>query len=72
MSNLCTISVKSRDAALFDEFVTLCQVVKSAYDAAEQLVHVGTSTSALDQAARQVIQESGYGEYFTHSTGHGV
>lgn len=32
----------------------------------------GTSAGEVDRAARKVIQEAGYGEFFTHRTGHGL
>ncbi|HAS38310.1 MAG TPA: hypothetical protein DCS04_06900, partial [Ruminococcaceae bacterium] len=32
----------------------------------------GVKCSDADKAARDVITEAGYGEYFRHSTGHGV
>lgn len=32
----------------------------------------GTALSDVDKAARDVIEKAGYGEYFVHSTGHGV
>lgn len=32
----------------------------------------GLPCAAADKAARDVISAAGYGEYFTHSTGHGV
>ena len=30
------------------------------------------SAKEVDALAREVIQEAGYGEFFTHSTGHGI
>ncbi|MCH7978955.1 MAG: M24 family metallopeptidase, partial [Acidobacteria bacterium] len=39
---------------------------------AEQAVRVGVPCSAVDKAARRVLERHGYGRYFTHSTGHGV
>ena len=39
---------------------------------AEQAVQVGVPCSAVDKAARKVLERHGYGRYFTHSTGHGV
>jgi Xaa-Pro dipeptidase len=32
----------------------------------------GASCAAVDKAARDVIEKSGYGQYFTHRTGHGI
>lgn len=32
----------------------------------------GVAAKTVDNAARSVIQKSGYGEFFVHSTGHGV
>ncbi len=32
----------------------------------------GAPCAAVDQAAREVIRQAGYGEYFTHRTGHGI
>ncbi|AKK11200.1 M24 family metallopeptidase [Corynebacterium uterequi] len=33
---------------------------------------VGTELTRVDAACRDIIAEAGYGEYFVHSTGHGV
>ncbi|MBI3409347.1 MAG: aminopeptidase P family protein [Planctomycetes bacterium] len=35
-------------------------------------IRPGVKTGAVDAAARGVIEEAGYGDYFTHSTGHGI
>ena len=32
----------------------------------------GTPLTDVDAAARDVINDAGYGEYFVHSTGHGI
>ena len=32
----------------------------------------GVTGQAVDQAARDVIEDAGYGEYFIHRTGHGL
>jgi Xaa-Pro aminopeptidase len=40
--------------------------------AAEETVKEGVQCSAVDGAARRVLQRHGYAQYFTHSTGHGV
>jgi Xaa-Pro aminopeptidase len=44
-------------------------------DAQEQSVQaatVGTACAAVDAAARRVIAEAGYGDFFVHRTGHGI
>jgi len=33
---------------------------------------IGTTCEDVDRAARQVIDDAGYGEYFIHRTGHGI
>lgn len=37
-----------------------------------EAIEVGKSFAQIDQAARGVIERAGYGQYFTHSTGHGT
>ena len=48
------------------------KAVLEAQKEAEQAVQVGVPCSAVDKAARRVLERHGYGSYFTHSTGHGV
>lgn len=48
------------------------EVVRQANEAARNLVKPGVLFSELDKAARQVIEEAGYGEYFTHRLGHQI
>jgi len=48
------------------------RAVLEAQTEAEQTVRAGVKCSAVDKAARAVLDRYGYGEYFTHSTGHGV
>lgn len=49
-------------------------IVKQARDAATDLVRNKTSIQGweVDQAARDVIDAAGYGEYFVHRTGHNI
>jgi Xaa-Pro aminopeptidase len=35
-------------------------------------VRPGIKAEEIDQAARRVIEEAGYGAYFIHRTGHGL
>ncbi|HZV04930.1 MAG TPA: Xaa-Pro peptidase family protein [Gemmataceae bacterium] len=46
-------------------------VVLQAQEAALRTVRPGVSTRAIDAAARSVIAEAGYGEFFGHGLGHG-
>ena len=48
------------------------QVVLDAQQAALDLAAAGKTGRELDESARQVIEDAGYGEYFPHSLGHGV
>jgi Xaa-Pro aminopeptidase len=47
-------------------------VLVAAQEAGVQAATVGTSCEAVDAAARAVITDAGYGEYFVHRTGHGI
>ncbi len=47
-------------------------LVLAANQAAIAAAGPGVSASAVDQAARDVIESAGYGEYFMHRTGHGL
>lgn len=44
--------------------------VKAAGDAAKSMIKPGVPLRDIDAAARQVIGEAGYGDYFTHRLGH--
>ena len=48
------------------------EVVLMANAAARAAIRPGTPAGVIDQTARAVIEEAGYGEYFTHRTGHGL
>lgn len=54
------------------ELEKIAQFVAEANAAARQAVKPGIPASAVDQAARQVITQAGYGEFFIHRTGHGL
>jgi Xaa-Pro dipeptidase len=55
-----------------DEYLRVHEIVRQARLAGEQAARVGAPCSAVDRAARQVIEEAGYGPYFVHRTGHGI
>ena len=50
----------------------LYEIVKKAQEKAVQAVKPRAEAKAIDAAARNVIEEVGYGEYFVHGLGHGV
>ncbi len=54
------------------EFVHIYNSVKAANAAAKEIARPGVTGSELDRAARETIEESGYGSYFIHRTGHGL
>lgn len=43
-----------------------------AQEAALKAVKIGVKAKEIDKAARDVIDKTGFGNYFVHSTGHGV
>ena len=48
------------------------ETVRQAEQAAIDLVRPGVKAMELDKAARDVISNAGYGDYFTHRLGHGL
>ena len=50
----------------------LLETVVAAGDAARAMLKPGVKQSDLDAAARKVIKDAGFGEYFTHGLGHPV
>lgn len=47
-------------------------IVLKAQQTAISKAKVGMKASRIDKIARDIIEKSGYGKYFVHSTGHGV
>ncbi|MEV0237290.1 Xaa-Pro peptidase family protein [Nonomuraea sp. NPDC050786] len=54
------------------EFAAYYEVLRRAQDAACVAVRPGVSCESIDAAARDIIAEAGYGDYFIHRTGHGI
>jgi Xaa-Pro aminopeptidase len=54
------------------ELLKVYEIVKEAHLRAVEAVKVGEPVGNVDLAAREYIESKGYGEFFTHSTGHGV
>ena len=48
------------------------KAVKNANSSARNLAKSGVKAGLVDNAARDVIDKAGFGEYFTHRTGHGL
>ena len=55
-----------------DEHRKIYEIVKKAQQAAIDFVKPGVKMSEIDAAARKVIEDAGYGEYFITRTGHGA
>jgi len=55
-----------------DEMAKVYGTVLKAQKACLKVLKPGVTCKDADAAARKVITDAGYGEYFTHSTGHGV
>ncbi len=48
------------------------EIVSQAHWAAREKAKPGVTGAEVDAAARQVITDAGYGEFFIHRTGHGI
>jgi Xaa-Pro aminopeptidase len=55
-----------------DEEREVYEVVKQAQQTAFEAVRPGIACEEVDRAARKVITDAGYGEYFIHRVGHGI
>ena len=55
-----------------EEFTKVYDAVLNANLIAEKNISVGMSLINADKIAREYLTKAGYGEYFTHSLGHGV
>ncbi len=48
------------------------EVLQKAQEAAYKTIRPGSAAKEADLAARKVIAEAGYGDYFSHGLGHGI
>ena len=55
-----------------DEMRKVYEIVRAANEAGRAAVRPGEPMKNFDRAARKVIEDAGYGPYFTHRTGHGI
>ncbi len=54
------------------EFEKIAEIVLAANTAGRAAVKPGVTAASIDLAAREVITQAGYGQYFIHRTGHGL
>lgn len=54
------------------EALEVYRVVYAAHMAARDQIAPGVTNGEIDAAARKVIEDAGYGDYFVHRTGHGL
>jgi Xaa-Pro dipeptidase len=54
------------------ELRKIAEIVLEANAAGRAAGRPGVPCANIDKAARHVIEQAGYGEYFTHRTGHGI
>jgi Xaa-Pro aminopeptidase len=59
-------------AGVDDEVRSVHALVRTAQQTAFAAVRPGATCQDIDRAARKVITDGGYGEYFIHRTGHGI
>lgn len=55
-----------------DEMREIYQIVLQAQLSALDIIRPNIKCSEVDKTARDIIEQNGYGQYFGHSTGHGV
>jgi len=55
-----------------DRYREVHAVVEAAVVAATEATRPGASCGEVDRAARSVIEQAGFGEFFVHRTGHGL
>ena len=59
-------------ALVAGQLVEVHRVVEAANAAGRAAASVGGDVDVVDRAARQVVEDAGYGEAFVHPTGHGI
>lgn len=55
-----------------DHQLKVYETVRRANEAAEAIVRPGVTFAEIDLTARHIIEDAGYGEYFTHRLGHQI
>lgn len=54
------------------EYIEAYDALRAAQQAGVEAVRPGVAAAEIDDAARRVLDDAGYGEYFIHRTGHGI
>ena len=54
------------------EYTKIWHIVAMAKEAAAGLLRAGLPVAQVDKAARDVIEDAGYGPYYIHTTGHSI
>ncbi|NUJ97410.1 M24 family metallopeptidase [Candidatus Gracilibacteria bacterium] len=62
----------TKKGKIYKDFKMIQKIVKGAHDSCLDILISGIKCSDIDKKVRDYIIISGYGKYFTHSTGHGV
>lgn len=62
----------NKNFKLYKEFIDIYEIVKLSYIEALKTANIWTKTKDIDITARKVITYAWYGEYFSHSTWHGI
>ena len=68
-SDITRMAFLGRPAA---RYLEIHRIVDDAVRAALEVIRPGTPIKEIDLAARSVIERAGFGEHFTHRTGHGI
>ena len=66
------ITVTSVYGKASDEFKNIYSIVEEANNSALNKSKEGIPAEEVDFAAREIIEQAGYGKYFTHRLGHGL
>jgi len=59
-------------AKIPEEYVKIYSIVLKAHDEVITRIRPGIKAKEVDKVARSIITNEGYGQYFTHRTGHGL
>jgi len=73
MAGYCSDTTRCVVTGTIDpEIAEAYDVLHEAQQAAVVAATVGTPCEEIDRAARRIIADAGYGDYFIHRTGHGI